>query len=46
MKAGRQNNMVKETVEGFKLKMEQLGSELVALVGASRGSKRYECRYT
>ena len=46
MKAGRQNDMVKETVEGFKLKLEQLGSELVALVGASRGSKRYECRYT
>jgi len=46
VKVGRQNDMVKETVEGFKLKMEQLGSELVALVGANRGSKRYECRYT
>jgi len=46
VKVGRQNDMGKETVEGFKLKMEQLGSELVALVGASKGSKRYECRYT
>ena len=46
MKVGRQNDMVKETIEGFKLEMEQLGSELVALVEANRGSKRYECRYT
>jgi len=46
VKVGRQNDMVKETIEGFKLEMEQLGSELVALVEASRGRRRYECRYT
>ena len=31
---------MKEIVEAFKLEMEQLGSELVALVEANRGSKR------
>ena len=46
MKVGRQNDMVKETVEGFKLEKEQLVIELVALVEASRGRRRYECRYT